>query len=108
MKTRLGNKATEINAFWGDRMPMLCMEECGELIQAISKVERALVQHENTKESEDGFLRDTCRNRVIYTKEGLEAEIADMYIVLAVLKERYDLSDDKIDEYIDKKLEKKY
>ncbi len=108
METKLKSRAKEINGFWGDQMPLLCTEECGELVQAISKVERALIQHERTKESEDEFLRDTCRRRVGATKDGLMAEIADMYIVLSVLKERYDLSDDKINECIDRKLDRNY
>lgn len=108
METKLKNRAKEINGFWGDQMPLLCTEECGELTKAISKVERALIQHEETKESEDVFLRDKCRRRVDVIKEGLMSEVADMYIVLSVLKERYDLSDDKINEYIDRKLDRNY
>ena len=32
--------AKSVSEFWDDMMPILCMEELGELVQAISKVER--------------------------------------------------------------------
>ena len=77
----------EVNNYWGDQMPMLAMEEAGEFIQAVSKLERS-----NIKEY----------------KENLIKEMADMMISIKALTFRYGIEDDEVLEAIDRKLEKKY
>lgn len=80
--------AAEINEYWGDKMPLMCAEEAGELIQAISKVER----NEFDAEAE----------------ESLKKEIRDMYIVLEILMYRYGIGRKEMEDLIKEKLEKKY
>ena len=85
-------KVGEVVNYWGDKMPMLVMEEAGELIQAISKVER----------KEDRYLEnEDLRNNLI-------AEIRDMYISLRALQYYYGLDTPTIETAIHNKLNKKY
>ena len=83
-------KCKEVADYWGDKMPMMAMEEAGELIQAISKVER--------KSSGDSSL---AMNNLI-------DEIGDMYITLEALTKRYAIDPAAICERIGSKLNKKY
>lgn len=57
-----------------------CMEECAELIQAISKAKRGKIDRDNIIE-----------------------EIADVLICIEMLKQMYMISDDKINKWIAKK-----
>lgn len=82
-------KCKEIAEYWGDKMPMMAMEEAGELIQAVSKVER---------ETKNPSL---ALNNLI-------DEIGDMYIVLEALTQRYAIDPAAICERIGTKLNKKY
>lgn len=70
------------------RQQIIAMEECGELIQAISKMLRY-----NSKTSE---------NDSTY-KANLVEEIADVSICLERLKLIHNISDDDIQQWIDKK-----
>lgn len=63
------------------------MEEAGELIQAVSKVERKGLDFE---------------------KQNLIDEIGDMYISLMVIRARYEISKKEIQKRIEHKLNKKY
>lgn len=87
------DKIFEVNDYWGDQMPMMAMEEAGEFIQAVSKMERNRVPLDLYYES---------------SKENLIKEMADMMISMKALTFRYDIEDDEIFEAIDKKLEKNY
>lgn len=80
-------KIKSVADFWDEKMPMLCMEECGELIQAVSKVERK------------GLDVDTERN--------LKEEIRDIYISLMAIQFHYNISDTEIEEMIGQKLDVK-
>lgn len=73
--------------FWGDRMPMMAMEECGELIQAISKDER----YRNT-----------------FTEDKLLEEMADVVISIYALMALRELTPEDLQVKIDAKLSKKY
>ena len=73
--------------YWGDKMPMMVMEEAGELIQAISKVER---KHDDS------------------AMENLVKEIADMYISLEALRHIYGVSEFSIENAIGDKLNSSY
>ena len=85
----IARKCDEVQNFWGDKMPMLAMEEAGELIQAISKYER---------EQND------------ITRQNLIDEIGDMWITLMALQARYEDGElgDAIDKRIETKLNKRY
>jgi NTP pyrophosphatase (non-canonical NTP hydrolase) len=58
----------------------VCMEECAELIQAISKAKRGKINRDNLTE-----------------------EIADVLICIEMLKQMYMISDEKINKWIEKK-----
>ena len=58
----------------------VCMEECAELIQAISKAKRGKIDRDNLTE-----------------------EIADVLICIEMLKQMYMISDEKINKWIEKK-----
>lgn len=79
-------KVGEISNYWGDRMPMMAMEEAGELIQAISKVER---------------------KKTYEAKENLVEEIRDMYISLMALQYRYGITVSDIQGAINEKINMK-
>lgn len=78
----------EVNTYWGDKMPMMAMEELAELAQAISKFER----NPNSVDAQDNFLK----------------ECADVYISIAALMHRYELDPSDILDKVDEKLNKKY
>lgn len=61
----------------------VCMEECAELIQAISKAKRGKINRDNMIE-----------------------EIADVLICIEMLKQMYMISDEKINKWIEKKQER--
>lgn len=61
----------------------VCMEECAELIQAISKAKRGRIDRDNMIE-----------------------EIADVLICIEMLKQMYMISDEKINKWIEKKQER--
>lgn len=63
-----------------DAQSTVCMEECAELIQAISKEKRGKSD-----------------------KNHLAEEMADVLISIALLKEIYDVSNEQINDWIDKK-----
>lgn len=76
--------------FWGeDVMPMMAMEECGELIQAISK-----------------YKREPTAKRA----EELKKEMADVTIALEALIRMWNLQfgAEELRELMEKKLSKKY
>lgn len=61
----------------------VCMEECAELIQAISKAKRGKLDKENMME-----------------------EIADVLICIEMLKQIYNISDYSIENWIERKQER--
>ena len=89
-------KFIDVAEFWGNKMPMLLMEECGELIQAVSKYERYL--------NSDNGGDDECE----VLRNNLLEEIRDMYISLEAIKYLYSVDDNEINGLIEKKLNKKY
>lgn len=106
----------KVNEYWGDKMPLMCAEEAGELIQAISKVERTRVGFDKCVaiEIEELFKRDDCDkiideyNEHCDAMENLKKEMADMWITLGVLMNRYKIDYDQVERLVEKKLEKKY
>lgn len=67
----------------GDEMLTIAMEECAELIQAVSKLRRGKPN-----------------------KENLAEEIADVLICIEIIKKLGDISSERIDEWIDFKLDR--
>ena len=86
----------KVNNHWGDRMPMMAMEEMAELIQAVSKYER-LINKDYTNDSKEGLLR-----------ERIVEEMADVYISCNALCHRYEINTQDILDYINIKLSLKY
>jgi NTP pyrophosphatase (non-canonical NTP hydrolase) len=80
--------ADDVQKFWGDKFSMMCMEECAELQQAISKYERYPVSDKNS----DKY------------RQNLKEEIRDVMICISGLMNRYYISDGEINEMIDAKL----
>ena len=78
-----------VNRHWGDKMPMMTMEEAGELIQAISKLERS--------EDLDPELVD-----------GVVTEMADVLIAVGALGYRYGISLNDVLNKVNEKLNKRY
>ena len=83
--------------FWGDEMPMMAMEEAGELIQAISKLER----YYNGKGIRE---QDTEAN----LRTDLIKEMADVEIAIRALLEHYDMNYNLLKTKVGDKLNKKY
>ena len=84
-----------IEKYWGDLIPIMVTEEMGELMQAISKTER-YIYGKNQKTTSTHL--SIC----------LVKELADVYISLAALIEHYGLSNQQIQNVIDRKVSQKY
>lgn len=69
-----------IQRYGKNNQSTVCMEECAELIQAISKAKRGKIDRDNMIE-----------------------EIADVLICIEMLKQMYMISDEKINKWIEKK-----
>lgn len=74
------NIAESIQHYGIENQSTVCMEECAELIQAISKAKRGKINQDNMIE-----------------------EIADVLICIEMLKQMYSISDSEIDALIKKK-----
>lgn len=72
--------AESIQHYGKNNQSTVCMEECVELIQAISKAKRGRIDRDNMIE-----------------------EIADVLICIEMLKQMYMISDEKINKWIEKK-----
>ena len=66
-----------IEHYGADLQTVVCMEECAELIQAISKMKRG-------KDNRDNLIE----------------EIADVMICIEILKQVYGISDNEIQNYV--------
>ena len=72
---------------WDDQMPMMLMEECGELIQAVSKDQR---------------------KHTVKTQNAVLTEMADVVISIGALMSQMELEPCDLFEAIDRKLLKQY
>ena len=79
IKIDKGIIADSIQHYGKNNQSTVCMEECAELIQAISKAKRGKIDRDNMIE-----------------------EIADMFICIEMLKQMYMISEDKINKWIEK------
>lgn len=80
IKIDKGIIADSIQHYGKNNQSTVCMEECADLIQAISKAKRGKIDRDNMIE-----------------------EIADVLICIEMLKQMYMISDDKINKWIEKK-----
>ena len=80
---RINNKliSKSINYYGKDVQTTVCMEECAELIQSISKLKRYGV----------------------YDTSNLAEEMADVLICIEILKQVYSVTNAELQEWIDKK-----
>lgn len=83
IKINKGVIAESILHYGKNNQSTVCMEECAELIQAISKAKRGKINRDNMIE-----------------------EIADVLICIEMLKQMYMISDEKINKWIEKKQER--
>lgn len=88
-----------VGDFWQDQMPMMTMEEMGELTQAISKLERYLKRYQRDGYSPEEYLKK---------REHVAAEMADVLISIGGLVHYYDINPKLIIDRIDAKLDVKY
>ena len=72
--------ARSVDHYGAEIQATVCMKECAELIQAISKEKRGKIDRDNMTE-----------------------EIADVLICIEMLKQMYMISEDKINKWIEKK-----
>lgn len=72
--------AISVDHYGEEIQATVCMQECAELIQAISKEKRGKIDRDNMIE-----------------------EIADVLICIEMLKQMYMISEDKINKWIEKK-----
>lgn len=94
-------KAIQDVAFWwNDLMPIMLMEECAELQQAISKRERHMAVYDEEK-LEDRLKLDNLEQRII-------SEMADVTISINAYCIWADIDTNDIVKAIDDKLQKKY
>lgn len=80
IKINKGVIAESILHYGKNNQSTVCMEECAELIQAVSKAKRGKINRDNMIE-----------------------EIADVLICIEMLKQMYMISDEKINKWIEKK-----
>ena len=87
-------KIAKLTGYWGTLVPTLVMEECGELIQAVSKVERD---------------RSLCSDETVYseTTKNLVEKMADVIIGVEALRVYYGISSKKLKKQIAKKTKKR-
>ena len=77
----------EIEKFWGNRMPMMAIEELSELTQAISKCER---------------------HGIVAERKNLVDELGDVLISVMCIAKHYGIDESEIERRIEDKTKKKY
>lgn len=95
-------KVESVVDFWGERIPIMTCEECGELIQAISKVQRKLPR------TLDVDISDLMLKGMGLDFRNVETEAADVIISVLTLCIYYNIPLDVIEKRVDEKLNKIY
>ena len=93
------SKIKEVADHWGAMMPMMTMEECGELIQAISKLERC---------GGTTWLNNVNSHYVNEYRQQVIKEIADVNIAMNALMVHYGIDAREVAIAIGNKLLKDY
>lgn len=86
--SELKERTKPVNDHWESRMPLMACEECGELIQAISKLERKLY----------------AKKPYDLEYQNLVEEIGDLFITVGALMNRYCITPEEISKAMDDKL----
>ena len=94
-------QALKIANWWGDKYPLMACEECGELMQAISKTERSEPERKSRYTHNYRIQDEEVRKNLI-------KELADVAIAIEVLAYRYDITDEELNLAIRLKLNKRY
>jgi len=94
----LFERCEDVSKNWTFRMPMMAMEECGELIQAISKFERSSEFRETMTSNDGKFVWNGPQI------ENVIEEMADVFISCSALCHQYGISEEDIVEEIEKRL----
>lgn len=79
-----------VNEHWDTRMPLMAAEECGEFVQALSKMQRWFYTNPN------GVWESVEKKSFQDLKAHLVEEMGDVFIVIGALMNRYDISPDDI------------
>ena len=95
-KIELGKAIKDVANYWNDLLPIMLVEECAELQQAVSKFERYL-NAEVTSESRERVLRGN-----------IVKEMADVQIVMLAYCEYFGIKPEDIFKATDEKLRKRY
>lgn len=95
-KIELGKAIKDVANYWNDLLPIMIMEECAELQQAVSKFERYL-NCETTSESRERAL-----------KGDIIKEMGDVQIAMMAYCEHFGIDPKDIIKAIEEKLAKKY
>jgi NTP pyrophosphatase (non-canonical NTP hydrolase) len=95
-RIELGKAIKGVAQWWNDFLPMLLMEECAELQQAVSKFERYWAT-DVTSESRERKL-----------KGDITKEMADVFITILAYCEYYGIEPNDIFKATEEKLRKKY
>lgn len=88
MKINIVDQSDIINHYGITNQLGIAMEECAELIQAISKMNRT-----------DGYAEEYLKSKI-----NLEEEIADVMVCIDQIKTIYNISDSKISELANYKI----
>ena len=94
-------QALKIANWWGDKYPLMACEECGELMQAISKAERSEPERKSRYTGNYRIQDEEVRKNLV-------KELADVAIAIEVLAYRYDITDEELNLAIRSKLNKRY
>lgn len=98
----LFERCEDVSNNWTYKMPMMAMEECGELIQAISKFERGSEFRETNNGNNGRFVWNGTKI------ENVVEEMADVFISCSALCHQYGITEEDVVRAIDKKLQKNY
>ena len=108
----LTNEFYYVEKHWKGIMPIMAMEEAGEFIQAISKLER--FHRENWYEDPDGYETGLpygsglFQDRDSELTENVVKEAADLIIAIGALGNTYGYTIDQVEDAIVEKLKKTY
>ena len=106
-------KTEDVHKFWDSQMPLNLCEECGELITAVSKMERIFSVYNNTLTKEMFEPTDwenlDIRHSAALTKpkQSVIDEMGDVIISILALCARYDIDINDIEKRIHFKLSMK-
>lgn len=99
------NLIVKTRNWWAGKFPLMACEEMGELIQVISKAERLPEDQwhgDRPQKWREPYVKIIEKDNPV--RENLVEELADVFICVKVLASRYGITDEEIQEQLDKKL----